>query len=31
MRIVLAADGSPYTKKALAFLMTHESLAGPDD
>ncbi len=31
MRIVLAADGSAYTKKALAFLMTHESLAGPDD
>jgi len=31
MRIVLAADGSPYTKKALAFLMTHESLAGPED
>ena len=31
MRIVLAADGSPYTKKALAFLMTHENLAGPDD
>lgn len=31
MRIVLAADGSPYTKKALAFLVTHENLAGPDD
>jgi nucleotide-binding universal stress UspA family protein len=31
MRIVLAADGSNYTKKALAFLVTHESLAGPDD
>lgn len=31
MRIVLAADGSPYTKKALAFLMTHEGLAGPQD
>jgi nucleotide-binding universal stress UspA family protein len=28
MRIVLAADGSPYTKKALAFLATHESLSG---
>ena len=31
MRIVLAADGSKYTKKAIAFLATHESLAGPDD
>ncbi len=31
MKIVLAADGSAYTKKALAFLVTHESLAGPDD
>ena len=31
MRIVLAADGSKFTKKALAFLATHESLAGPDD
>lgn len=31
MRIVLAADGSPYTKKALAFLITHESLLGPED
>lgn len=31
MKIVLAADGSKYTKKALAFLVTHESLAGPDD
>ncbi len=31
MKIILAADGSPYTKKALAFLVTHESLAGPDD
>jgi nucleotide-binding universal stress UspA family protein len=30
MRIVLAADGSPYTKKALAFLVTHEGIAGPD-
>ena len=29
--IVLAADGSKYTKKALAFLVTHESLAGPSD
>jgi nucleotide-binding universal stress UspA family protein len=31
MRIVFAADGSKYTKKALAFLATHESLAGPED
>lgn len=31
MRIVLAADGSPYTKKALAFLTTNESLCGPND
>ncbi|OOG36722.1 universal stress protein [Polaromonas sp. A23] len=30
MRILFAADGSKYTKKALAFLVTHESLAGPD-
>ena len=30
MKILLAADGSEYTKKALAFLVTHESLAGPD-
>jgi nucleotide-binding universal stress UspA family protein len=28
MKILLAADGSKYTKKALAFLVTHESLAG---
>lgn len=26
MKILLAADGSEYTKKALAFLVTHESL-----
>lgn len=31
MKILFAADGSPYTKKALAFLVTHESLAGADD
>ncbi|TFZ06051.1 universal stress protein [Ramlibacter henchirensis] len=30
MRILFAADGSKYTKKALAFLATHESLPGPD-
>ena len=26
MRVLLAADGSKYTKKALAFLVNHESL-----
>lgn len=26
MKILLAADGSSYTKKALAFLVTHEAL-----
>jgi len=31
MKIVFAADGSQCTKKALAFLVTHENLAGPDD
>ena len=31
MNILLAADGSKFTKKALAFLVTHESLCGPDD
>ena len=31
MRILIAADGSKFTKKALAFLVTHETLAGPDD
>ena len=31
MKILLAADGSPYTKKALAFLVTHEGLSGPND
>lgn len=30
MKIVLAADGSSYTKKALAFLMTHAEIAGGD-
>lgn len=30
MKILFAADGSQYTKKALAFLVTHDSLAGPD-
>ena len=31
MKIVFAADGSACTKKALAFLVTHESLAGVED
>lgn len=30
MKILFAADGSKYTKKALAFLVTHEGLTGPD-
>lgn len=30
MKILLAADGSSYTKKALAFLVTHDALAGED-
>lgn len=31
MRILFAADGSSYTKKALAFLVTHEGLSGKND
>ena len=31
MKILLAADGSPFTKKALGFLVAHESLCGPSD
>ncbi len=31
MKILFAADGSECTKKALAFLVTHESLAGTED
>jgi nucleotide-binding universal stress UspA family protein len=31
MKILLAADGSSYTKKALAFLTANESLCGPKD
>ena len=31
MKILFAADGSSYTKKALAFLVTHEGLAGKKD
>lgn len=30
MKVLLAADGSKFTKKALAFLVTHESFSGPD-
>jgi nucleotide-binding universal stress UspA family protein len=30
MKLLLAADGSKFTKKALAFLVTHEAFAGPD-
>ena len=30
MKILFAADGSKYTKKALAFLVTHEGLTGDD-
>lgn len=30
MKILFAADGSRFTKKALAFLATHEWLASPD-
>ncbi len=30
MKILFAADGSQFTKKALAFLVTHEGLSGPD-
>lgn len=30
MKILFAADGSKYTKKALAFLVNHEDLAGAD-
>ncbi len=31
MKILFAADGSKHTKKALAFLSTHENLAGDTD
>lgn len=30
MKIILAADGSNFTKKALAFLVTHPELLGSD-
>ena len=29
MNILLAVDGSPYTKKMLAYLVTHPELFGP--
>ena len=28
MKILLAADGSPFTQKALAFIVEHQSLLG---
>jgi nucleotide-binding universal stress UspA family protein len=31
MRILLAADGSKHTKKAAAFLVAQERMAGPED
>lgn len=31
MKIVLPVDGSEFTKKAIAFLVTHENLCGPGD
>ena len=31
MKVLLAADGSKYTKKALAFLVNHESLVNSND
>lgn len=31
MKVLLAADGSKYTKKALAFLVNHESLSNTTD
>ena len=30
MKILFAADGSSYTKKALAFVVNHQGLAGSD-
>jgi nucleotide-binding universal stress UspA family protein len=30
MKILIPVDGSSYTKKALAFLVTHEGLAGAE-
>ena len=31
MKVLLAADGSEYTKKALTFLVNHESLINTND
>jgi len=31
MKVLLAVDGSEYTKKMLAYLATHESLLTPDN
>ncbi len=31
MKIVMPVDGSEFTKKAIAFLVTHENLCGPKD
>jgi nucleotide-binding universal stress UspA family protein len=31
MKMLLAADGSKFTKKALAFLVANQTFAGPDD
>lgn len=31
MRILFAADGSKYTKKALAFLVTHKEFSSSED
>lgn len=31
MKILVAADGSKYTKKALAFIVANEGLCGPGD
>ena len=31
MKILLAADGSKFTKKALAFLLANENLSGDSD
>lgn len=31
MKILLAADGSKYTKKALAFVVNHDGICGDDE
>jgi len=31
MKILLAVDGSKFTKKALAFLVTHDNIVGNED